>query len=374
MYSYWRDLHVQSGCVCIDERVAIPHSIQDAVLEILHLTHPGSWVMITLGQYAFWPYMHREILDKAAQQKTTNVTPFQAHFGRKPNTPLSNIRTIPKSSNLSYESILHHYLDADTVPVEDYLDNNEWVSGSRSDIFIEEAMQKVQVDAGRRYNGEHNKLVSRFILHPKLNNLIPWSEKLLDLKLARKLTKRSKRDLRGLWETLAPGSNVERTSDTTTVIKEPGVHEVRVRNSDIAKVGTRAERNTDIWQYAQLRPLPHEKTTEEKVSQHMRDLKKKYRGEINIRHRPTQSDAATGVSSANSNISKSMDVITKDKEASSRRKTFTTTFSIRTQYVQCLFSCCIVGRILLNYAYYFKVQNKSWSPRLFWISRFSVLC
>ena len=68
-FSYWRELHVRSGCVCVDERVATPHSIQDAVLESLHLTHPGSWGMITLRQYAFWPYMHREILNKAAQSK-----------------------------------------------------------------------------------------------------------------------------------------------------------------------------------------------------------------------------------------------------------------------------------------------------------------
>ena len=67
LFSYWRDLHVRTGCVCLDERVAIPHSIQDAVLKSLHLTHPGSWGMITLGQYAFWPYMQREILNKAAQ-------------------------------------------------------------------------------------------------------------------------------------------------------------------------------------------------------------------------------------------------------------------------------------------------------------------
>ena len=368
LFSYWRDLHVRSGCVCVDERVAIPHAIQDAVLESLHLTHPGSWGMITLGQYAFWPYMHSEILNKAAtckpctdigknlksvipaskwkpllpctepneeiqidfggpitnekdqdtyflacidrfskypsvevfdkangpnvlkflddyiqihgvprnirldqarcligykvknfckqhninilpapvndhraiglverliqtikrrlgcmkldnrnktftikeaiksivyqlricKQKTTNVTPFQAHFGRKPNTPLSNISTTPKSSNLSYENILHHYLDADTVPVEDYLDDNGWVTGDRSDILIEEAMQRAQVAAGRRYNGEHNKSVPRFILHPKLNNPIPISEQSLDLKLARKVNKRSKTDLRGL--------------------------------------------------------------------------------------------------------------------------------------------------------------------------------
>ena len=292
--SYWRDLHVSSGCVCVGERVAIPQSNQDAVLESLHLTDPGSRGLITLGQYAFWPYMHREILNKAEQcqpctdigknhkpvvsestwqhllicsepneeiqidfrgpftnekdqdiqflacidsfskyptvevfdkanepnvikflneyiqihgvsrnikldrarcligykvkifckqrninivtapandhraiglverliqtikrrlscmklenrnntftikeaiksivyqlrifkQKTINVTPFQAHFGRKPNTPLSNISTIPKSSNFPYENILQQYLDADPVPVEDYLDDN----------------------------------------------------------------------------------------------------------------------------------------------------------------------------------------------------------------------------------------------------------
>ena len=102
---------------------------------------------------------------RICKQKTTNVTPFQAHFGRKSNTPLSNISTVPKSSNLSYENILYHYLDADTVPVEDYLDDNGWLTGDRSDILIEEAMQKAQVDAGRRYNGEYNKSVSRFFMH-----------------------------------------------------------------------------------------------------------------------------------------------------------------------------------------------------------------
>ena len=101
---------------------------------------------------------------------------------------------------------------------------------------------------------------------------------------------------------MAPGSTVVRTSHTKTVIKEPGVPEVRVRKKDIAKFGTRVERNTDLWQYAQRRPLPYDKTTEEKIAQHTKDPKKKYRGEIKIRHRPTQSDAASGVSSGNSNV------------------------------------------------------------------------
>ena len=69
LHLYWRDLHVRSGCVCVDKRVAIPHSIHDAVLESLHLTHPGSWGTITQVQYALRPYMHRETLNKAAQCK-----------------------------------------------------------------------------------------------------------------------------------------------------------------------------------------------------------------------------------------------------------------------------------------------------------------
>ena len=66
IHSFWKDLHVKSGCLCVDQRVAIPISIKEAVLESIHMTHPGSWGMISLSQYAWWPYMHREILAKTS--------------------------------------------------------------------------------------------------------------------------------------------------------------------------------------------------------------------------------------------------------------------------------------------------------------------
>ena len=37
--------------------------------------------------------------------KTTKVTPFGAHFGRKPNTELSNVLTKPSTRNLSYKKL-----------------------------------------------------------------------------------------------------------------------------------------------------------------------------------------------------------------------------------------------------------------------------
>ena len=81
--------------------------------------------------------------------KTTNVTPFHAHFERKLNTPLSKNNTIPNSTILTYEQNWNHYLDADTVPVNGYLDDNGWISAERSDIMVEEPMTRAQTDACR---------------------------------------------------------------------------------------------------------------------------------------------------------------------------------------------------------------------------------
>ena len=59
---------------------------------------------------------------RLTKQKTTKITPFEAHFGRPSNTPLKNISTVPSSLNLIYEKIFNQYLDANTVPADDFLD------------------------------------------------------------------------------------------------------------------------------------------------------------------------------------------------------------------------------------------------------------
>ena len=50
LHSYWRDLFVSSGCVCMDEKVAIPNALKETVLEDLHASHPwaaGEWFVWT---------------------------------------------------------------------------------------------------------------------------------------------------------------------------------------------------------------------------------------------------------------------------------------------------------------------------------------
>ena len=51
---------------------------------------------------------------RICKQRTTKTSPFETHFGRKPNTPLSVIATRPNLLNLTYKNIINHYLDEDT--------------------------------------------------------------------------------------------------------------------------------------------------------------------------------------------------------------------------------------------------------------------
>ena len=69
LFSYWRDLSLKHGCVCLDDRISTPKAINDAVLEDIHSTQPGSFAMPSLPQNIWWPYIHWDILAKASECK-----------------------------------------------------------------------------------------------------------------------------------------------------------------------------------------------------------------------------------------------------------------------------------------------------------------
>ena len=78
---------------------------------------------------------------RISKQKTINTTQFEAHFGRKSNTPISNITTKPNSKNLNYNAILNDYLDEDTIPGRSYLSEEQWADTALcSDTEIERVM------------------------------------------------------------------------------------------------------------------------------------------------------------------------------------------------------------------------------------------
>ena len=73
MPSYWRDLHVLFDCVCIDEKVALPNVLREALIDGIYSSHPGTWGMICMATHCWWPYMHRELIVKATECKPCTV-------------------------------------------------------------------------------------------------------------------------------------------------------------------------------------------------------------------------------------------------------------------------------------------------------------
>ena len=146
--------------------------------------------------------------------------------------------------------------DEDTIPGRSYLSEEQWADTALcSDTEIERvicaASARSRAEQDKRNDGEQ-----RLIKSEGISRSIPCSERSIQVKLARKLheNQRQKKNLDGLYEVLAPGSRVCKVSPTTSVIKEPNRQEVRVRNSDIANFGTRAEWDTDLSQYIERRP------------------------------------------------------------------------------------------------------------------------
>ena len=447
IHSYWRDLHVRSGCVCIDKKEAIPNVLREALINDIHASHPGTWGTICMATHCWWPYIHRELFVKATEckpctvigknlksitpakqfnphipcvepnqeiqidfvgpifdekgnevyflaaidrfskyptafiydkangpnvlkfldmyienhgipisirldqakclvenqvktfcnknnidiieapvndhraiglverliqtiknrlacirkeklptrdfhvkhalkiiihqlrickQRTTKTSPFEAYFGRKPNTPLRVIAIKPNLLNLTYKHIINHYLDKDTVMPEEILPDDKWVNGYRSDIEVEIGMTRASTDARNRERASTDG-ESRF-LRTKAIRPIPLRERAVELNLAQKVhgKRRSKKNLEGLYEVLAPGSHILKVSPTTSTIKEPGKPIVTLRNSDIAKFGTQLERQTPLKAYADRRgPRSGEKIVEELIQSHIKEFTRK---------------------------------------------------------------------------------------------------
>ena len=60
------------------------------------------------------------------------------------------IATKHNLSNLTYKSIINHYLDDDTVMPEEILPDDKWVNGYRSNIEVEISMSRAMGDAKDR--------------------------------------------------------------------------------------------------------------------------------------------------------------------------------------------------------------------------------
>ena len=208
----------------------------------------------------------------------------------------------------------------ETVRWEELIADENWNNEERSDREIEMNKDTLSKDATKIKNEDPNK-ESKVIPHPDVGQSVPRTEASLEVKLAKKRprTKRSKKNLDGLYDVLAPGSSVVKTNIFTSVVKEPGKRDVTIRNSDLAKFGTKAERQNELQVYANRTPkIPTGKTTQDLISHHQKESRKKLEGGKRMKHRRLADDVST-VSSIHSNVTRALRVRkpTKPKRSSS---------------------------------------------------------
>ena len=195
----------------------------------------------------------------------------------------------------------------ETVHWEELISEENWDVDARSDTELEHNWDKLSKDATQRKNADPEK-ESRLITHPDVGLPMPRTETSLSVNIAKKKprTKSSKKSLDGLYE--AHGSSVFKTDAYTSVIKEPGKRKVMIRNSDLAKFATKAERQTELQIYANRRPkVPSEKITEELINQHANEARKKLEGNKRMKHRKIADDTSA-VSSIHSNVTRALRV------------------------------------------------------------------
>ena len=63
----WHQMSVVDDCLLVDNRLAVPDKLRQAVLRRLHQGHPGQEAMLEVSSYLWWPHMHKDIVNLAEE-------------------------------------------------------------------------------------------------------------------------------------------------------------------------------------------------------------------------------------------------------------------------------------------------------------------
>ena len=90
VHAHWKSMRTRNGCIFVDNRVAIPNSIKEAVTDVFHATHTGSWGITELADRARWAFFNRDLLNRVRLGKACT------EFGKNsnPNAPANKFKLL----------------------------------------------------------------------------------------------------------------------------------------------------------------------------------------------------------------------------------------------------------------------------------------
>ena len=63
----WHQMSVVDDCLLVDNQLAVPDKLRQAVLRRLHQGHPGQEAMLEVSNYLWWPHIYKDIVNMAEE-------------------------------------------------------------------------------------------------------------------------------------------------------------------------------------------------------------------------------------------------------------------------------------------------------------------
>ena len=168
-------------------------------------------------------------------KKSNQYKPFEAHFGRRANTPITNLTSTPNSNNLNWLNIQPDYLDDNIVGEDELISDERW---EQEDLNSDEEVRTSKESMHTAAKNDTGEVPRSFRMTPH-STLEPVAESSKGLQLARKTitSTRSKKQLQGLCEAIPEDAALVKTSKSTLAIKCPGQDNTVLHMSDLARFG-----------------------------------------------------------------------------------------------------------------------------------------
>ena len=185
---------------------------------------------------------------KLIPNRVTKITPFEAHFGRPPNTEISNIVTKPNKNNLTYNKIKSFYLYKKLLQHAALTPSDIWDHDANSEANLNIQYQERQEPSGAESGSETGSDNTPLgILHKEVrsyllkfhSNWVTKQQPLIKLEKnpARKTIRRRVPEprvtLKQLWSIILDGTITNYTPHTITIDSHNRKNTV-IRNKDIA--------------------------------------------------------------------------------------------------------------------------------------------
>ena len=180
--------------------------------------------------------------------RTTKITPFEAHFGRKPNTALSNMLTKPSIKNLSYHKLKSRCLDKRTLKHDVLSQEEMWRLDGKSEdeLDIQYKQDENPTSASQQIDSDDSENLPlirsspskispseiHFSIGDKTTKIIYNKKNVARKSIARK-TREPRNTLAPQW-TIIPDGTITNYTPHTITIDTPLRKNTVIRKNDIA--------------------------------------------------------------------------------------------------------------------------------------------